>query len=81
MEPDDNSGTQWTHGVMMCENMKDYLLGKIKYHETNILIYFKSPVGIGEHPDIVGAIEDELGRLAEYKEKLDILREIERRLW
>ena len=65
----------------MCENMKEYLLGRCKYHETNIKIYFQSPVGIGEHPDILGAIEDELGKLAEYKEKLDILRQIERSLW
>ena len=70
-----------TTAHLMCENMKDYLVGKCKYHETNIKIYFQSPVGIGEHPDILGAIETELGKLAEYKEKLDILRQIERDLW
>ena len=70
-----------TTGHLMCENMKDYLLGRCKYHETNIKIYFQSPVGIGEHPDILGAIEVELGKLADYKEKLDILRQIERDLW
>ena len=70
-----------TTGHLMCENMKDYLLGRCKYHETNIKIYFQSPVGIGEHPDILGAIEVELGKLADYKEKLDILRHIERDLW
>ena len=32
---------------------KDYLLGKCKYHETNIKVYFLNPVGIGEHPDVV----------------------------
>ena len=70
-----------TTAHLMSENMKDYLVGKCKYHETNIKIYFQSPVGIGEHPDILGAIEVELGKLAEYKEKLDILRQIERDLW
>ena len=70
-----------TTAHLMSENMKDYLVGKCKYHETNIKIYFQSPVGIGEHPDILGAIESELGKLAEYKEKLDILRQIERDLW
>ena len=34
-------------------------------------VYFSSPVGIGEHPDIMSAIEDELSKVAEYKEKLD----------
>ena len=70
-----------TTAHLMCENMKDYLVGKCKYHETNIKIYFQSPVGIGEHPDILGAIETELEKLADYKEKLDILRAIERDLW
>ena len=70
-----------TTGHLMSDNMKDYLVGKCKYHETNIKIYFQSPVGIGEHPDILGAIEVELGKLADYKEKLDILRHIERDLW
>ena len=60
---------------------EEYLLGKCKYHETNIKIYFQNPVGIGEHPDILGAIEMELEKLAEYKEKLDVLRQIERSLW
>tara|TARA_B100000035_G_scaffold299759_1_gene294740 strand:- start:444 stop:680 length:237 start_codon:yes stop_codon:yes gene_type:complete len=76
-----DEGMTLTTAHLMSENMKEYLLGKCRYHETNIKIYFQSPVGIGEHPDILGAIEDELGKLAEYKEKLDILRTIERDLW
>lgn len=70
-----------TTAFLMCENMKEYLLGKCKYHETNIKLYFQNPVGIGERPDILGAIESELEKLAEYKEKLDVLRTIERGLW
>lgn len=74
-------GMTLTKGHLMCENMKEYLFGKCKYHETNIKVYFSNPVGIGEHPDILGAIEMELEKLAEYKEKLDVLRQIERDLW
>jgi len=74
-------GMTLTKAHLMCENMKDYLFGKCKYHETNIKVYFSNPVGIGEHPDILGAIEMELEKLAEYKEKLDVLRQIERDLW
>lgn len=53
-----------------------YLSGKMQYHAANVEIYLENPVGIGEHPDVLGALEDELGKVAEYKEKLDILREI-----
>tara|TARA_Y100000389_G_C17113419_1_gene341860 strand:- start:80 stop:322 length:243 start_codon:yes stop_codon:yes gene_type:complete len=70
-----------TKGFLMSENMKEYLKGKVKYHETNVQVYFSSPVGIGEHPDIMSAIEDELSKVAEYKEKLDVLQELQRRLW
>ena len=70
-----------TKGFLMSENMKEYLKGKVKYHETNVQVYFSSPVGIGEHHDIMSAIEDELSKVAEYKEKLDVLQELQRRLW
>ena len=66
---------------MMSENMKEYLKGKVLYHETNVKIYFSNPVGIGEHPDIMAAIEEELEKVAEYKEKLQVLQEMQRELW
>ena len=53
-----------------------YLSGKMQYHAANVEIYFENPAGIGEHPDVLGALENELGKVAEYKEKLDILSEI-----
>lgn len=74
-------GMTMTKGFMMSENMKEYLRGKILYHETNVKIYFSNPVGIGEHPDIMAAIEEELEKVAEYKEKLQVLQEMQRELW
>ena len=56
--------------------MMSYLSGKVKYHQANVRIYVNSRVGIGEHPDILGAIEEELAKAAEYQEKLDQLGEI-----
>ena len=56
--------------------MMSYLTGKVKYYQANVRIYLNSPVGIGEHPDILGAIEEELAKAAEYQEKLDQLGEI-----
>jgi len=61
---------------MIAENMMSYLAGKVKYHQANVRIYLQSPVGIGEHPDIMAAIEEELAKAAEYQEKLDQLGEI-----
>jgi len=74
-------GMTMTKGFMMSENMKEYLRGKVLYHETNVKIYFSNPVGIGEHPDIMAAIEEELEKVAEYEEKLQVLQEMQRELW
>lgn len=61
---------------MIADSLMSYLSGKVKYHQANVKIYLQSPVGIGEHPDILAAIEEELAKAAEYQEKLDQLGEI-----
>ena len=61
---------------IIADSMMSYLTGKVKYHKANVLVYLKNPVGIGEHPDIMAAIEEELAKCAEYHEKLEILGEI-----
>jgi len=61
---------------MIADSMMSYLQGKVRYHQANVRIYLESPVGIGEHPDILAAIEQELAKAAEYQEKLDQLGEV-----
>ena len=61
---------------VIADSMMSYLAGKVKYHKTNVLVYLQSPVGIGEHPDIMAAIEEELAKCAEYHEKYEMLGEI-----
>lgn len=57
----------------LLDAMAASLEGRIKYHQANIEVYLEHPVGIGEHPDIMEAIESELGKLAEAEEKLQTL--------
>ena len=47
--------------------------GEMEYHRRNIEVYLKNPVGIGEHPDILGAIDSEVEKLATVTEKLATL--------
>ena len=61
---------------VIADSMMSYLSGKVKYHQANVRVYLQSPVGIGEHPDIMAAIEEELEKAASYQEKLDQLGEI-----
>lgn len=49
------------------------LEGEVAIHRSNINVYLDNPVGIGEHPDIVAAIESEAEKMATAQEKIDIL--------
>lgn len=61
---------------VIADSLMSYLQGQVKYHQANVRVYLNNPVGIGEHPNILGAIEEELAKAAEYQEKLDQLGEV-----
>jgi hypothetical protein len=39
----------------------------------NIEVYLKNPAGIGEHSDVMEAIQGELDKMAMHEDRLDIL--------
>ena len=41
--------------------------------EANIEVYLQNPVGIGEHPDVIAAIDSQMETLAAAEEKLHAL--------
>jgi hypothetical protein len=47
--------------------------GNISKAKVNIEIYLKNPVGIGEHPDVLAAIQDQLDVIAHEQERIDVL--------
>ena len=47
--------------------------GDIAKHKANIELYLANPVGIGEHSNIVEAIEGELDMIAKYQDQIDII--------
>jgi|TARA_A100001388_G_scaffold111121_1_gene81663 hypothetical protein len=52
-----------------------YYMGLINKHIANVEILLTNPVGIGEdaHQDIQAVIELELGKIADYHDKLEML--------
>lgn len=48
----------------------------IDKHAMNVRIMLNNPTAIHEHTDFMGAIELELGHIAEYKDKLEALEHI-----
>ena len=55
----------------------DALRKKYEYEimsaKANIDVYLKNSVGIGEHPDIVAAVDTEMKKLADAEDKLKSL--------
>jgi hypothetical protein len=56
---------------------------KLKYEgdlaaaKVNIKVYLNRPAGIGEHSDIVGAIDEEVTKASTAYEKLQFLNDLE----
>ena len=53
--------------------IRDHAIGHIEKHKLNVEVYLTNPAGIGEHPDILEAIEKELNIIAEYHDQLEVL--------
>jgi hypothetical protein len=54
--------------------LHSHATGHIDKHLANIEVYLTNPVGIGEHSDIVEAIEVELKAIAEYEDQLEVIK-------
>ena len=62
-------------------NMRDQLIkallahaqGDIQKHVANVEVYLQNPAGIGEHSNIVEAIEQELDIIAKYHDQVEVL--------
>ena len=47
--------------------------GNIAKAKANVEIYLNYPVGIGEHPDVLGAIQDQIDLIAKEEERLEVI--------
>lgn len=53
--------------------LRNDAIGKISKAKVNVEIYLHNPVGIGEHPDVLGAIQEQLDIIAHEEERLEVL--------
>ncbi len=47
--------------------------GDIAKHRANVEVYLTNPVGIGEHSNVVEAIEEEINMIAKYQDQIDVI--------
>jgi hypothetical protein len=57
----------------MIQAIKDHAKGHIAKHAMNVEVYLRNSAGVGEHPDVLEAIEQELKIVAEYNDQLEML--------
>ena len=62
---------------MIRENLIIALLskyeGEMAEAKANIEVYLSNPVGIGEHPDIIAALDSQVAKYAEADEKCNVV--------
>jgi len=58
---------------MLLEALKLKYEAEIASAKANIQVYIDNPAGIGEHPDLVAAVDEQLVKLAEAEDKLETL--------
>lgn len=66
---------------MSCKSLRKDILealiteaqGKIIKARMNVEVYLHNPVGIGEHPDVLASIQDQLDVIAHEDERVQVL--------
>ena len=60
-------------GQELLEALEQQYRGNIASARANVRVYLENPAGIGEHPDVVQALDTQIAIIAENQEKLDTL--------
>ena len=55
-------------------SMISHAQGHIDKHKMNVEVYLTTPAGIGEHPDVMEAMEKELDIVAKYDDQIEMLK-------
>ncbi len=53
--------------------IKSYYIGNINKHIANVEIYLRTSVGIGEHSDIIEAMDKEIQQIGSYDDRLSMI--------
>ena len=59
---------------LLYKALEAYLKGNIEKHVANVKLQAENAVGVAEHPDHIETIDKELGKIAEFEDRLEVLR-------
>jgi len=58
---------------ILLDALRKHAEGHVAKHKANVEVYLNSTTGIGEHPDIIEAMEGEIMEIAKYDDVLEML--------
>ncbi len=61
---------------ILLDALRKHAEGHVAKHKANVEVYLHSTTGIGEHPEIVQALETEIDKLADAQDKLKTVKEL-----
>lgn len=57
----------------LLKTMEKHLESKIDFHCMNLMVLLENPRIVPEHTDVMSSISEELGKISEYHDKLEVL--------
>jgi len=60
-------------GNQLLKAAKMHAEGELERAKTNVLVYLNNSTGIGEHSDVVEAIQEELDKMASAHDRLEMI--------
>ena len=59
--------------LIMVSAARKHAEAELELHKSNIEVYMRQVVGIGEHSDVIETIQKELDKMAQAQDRLDML--------
>jgi hypothetical protein len=73
LNTNNNKGKEMSLKEQLVKAARMHAEGELERAKTNIMVYMNNATGIGEHSDIVEAIQEELDKMAHATDRIDML--------
>ena len=54
--------------------LEEHARANLELHKMNIKVYLENPAGIGEHPDVMEAVQSKLVKMANHADRLALVK-------
>ena len=58
----------------MLKVFEEHARANLELHKMNVKVYLNNPAGIGEHSDVMEAVQIELDKMANHADRLEMIK-------